>query len=146
MANGLSPKQEAFVVSYIGPARFNATKAALMAGYTGKNARAEGSRLLANADIAARVKVELQRLTIPAEAVLAELTDVATAEWRDFVEILMTDDDGQPLRIRFDLRSKVNALELLGKHYKLFTDRIEHGADESFLAALKAFADGNAGA
>lgn len=141
MANGLTTKQEAFVVAYIGEARFNATRAARIAGYS--VARQSGSECLSNPVIAARVKEELERRSMPAEAVIAELTDVATAEWRDFVEILMTDDDGQPLRVRFDLRSKVNALELLGKHYKLFTDKIEHGGTDDFLTALRAFGGGD---
>lgn len=54
MANGLTTKQEAFVAAYLGPCRFNATKAAESAGYA--KPRQEGSRLLSNADIQAIIK------------------------------------------------------------------------------------------
>jgi hypothetical protein len=46
MADGLTTKQQAFVAAYLGSARFNATKAAEMAGYA--KARQSGSECLSN--------------------------------------------------------------------------------------------------
>src|SRR5690349_11035855 len=137
----LKPKQEAFVSAYIGEAKFNATKAALMAGYTGKNPRAEGSRLLANPDIAACVREALTEMALPAEAVLSELADVASADWREFVTIRTNPRTGEVIEVKMDLSNKVKALELLGKHHQLFTDKLNIGGD--FLDVLKAFGRGD---
>lgn len=50
MANGLTPKQHAFVAAYIGPARGNASEAARLAGYQG-SLRAIGYENLTKPDI-----------------------------------------------------------------------------------------------
>jgi phage terminase small subunit len=120
----LPPKQEAFLAAYLGEARFNATKAAKIAGYSERSARSYGPELLQNPDIIARVRAELTARAMPAEAVLAELTDVATAEWREFVTILEWDDTGDPLRVKMDLTNKVRALEVLAKHHQLLTEHL----------------------
>jgi phage terminase small subunit len=120
----LSAKQAAFVAAYIGGARFNGTKAAIMAGYSEKSARTIASENLPKPNILARVNEELTARAMPAEAVLAELTEVATAPWGMLTEVLVYDDDGQPLKTRMDLGSKVKALELLGKHHQLFSDNL----------------------
>jgi len=59
MAN-LTDKRQAFVSYYLGEARMNATKAAALAGY--KSPRAEGCRLLTNADIQAEIDAALAEL------------------------------------------------------------------------------------
>jgi phage terminase small subunit len=121
MADGkLNPKQEAFVLAYIGEARFNATKAATIAGYS--NASKYGSDLRKNPEISARIAAELTARSLTAEEVLHELTDVATAEWRDFVQVRTNPKTSEVLDVRMDLSAKIKSLELLGKNHKLFTD------------------------
>lgn len=123
MADGkLSPKQEAFVQAYIGPARFNASAAARIAGY--KDPGQAGYILKKNEEVRARIDDVLNALSLNAAEVLSELTDVATAEWRDFVEVLLRDDDGNPIKTRMDLSAKIKSLELLGKHHQLFSDNL----------------------
>lgn len=129
MANGLTTKQEAFVLAYIGGDdhgrhKFNATWAAKRAGYSEKTAYSIGSELLKKPDVIARVRALLEAWAMPAEGVLAELTEIASAGWKDFVEILTWDDDGKPLKVKMDLGSKVKSLELLGKHHQLFSDNL----------------------
>jgi len=139
----LKDKQEAFVLAYIGEARFNASEAARMAGF-GSPGQA-GYELLKKPQIRARIDKYLEAETLNAKEVLAELTDVAKAPFRDYIEILTRNAKGEPIRVKMDLSSKVKSLELLGKHHKLFTDNVEVGAAESFLAALRDFGrDGNA--
>jgi hypothetical protein len=58
--------------------------------------------------------------------VLSELADIAKADWREFVEIRY-DKDGKMIDATLRLTDKIKALELVGKHHKLFTDKIEHG-------------------
>ena len=65
---GLTDKRRAFVSYYLGDARMNATKAATMAGYG--SPRAEGARLLANANIQAEIDLALAELR--AEGILAK--------------------------------------------------------------------------
>ena len=68
---------------------------------------------------------DLERRSIPAEAVLTELARIATADWREFVTVVANPKTGDVLSVRMDLSSKVRALELLGKAYGLFTDRLD---------------------
>jgi phage terminase small subunit len=124
MANTeLSTKQELFVAAYLGEAHGNATEAARMAGY--KHPNVQGSRLLDNANIASRVAQHIEKKFATADDVLRELADVAFADWRDFVEVLAYDREGNPVKVKMDLTNKVKALELLGKHHQLFADRID---------------------
>lgn len=120
----LSRKQEAFVAAYLGEARFNGTRAAIIAGYSVRSAHAIAHENLKKPEIASRVRTELDARAMPAEGVLAELTAIAAADWRDFVQVLATDDDGNPTKVRSDIGSKVKALELLGKHHQLFVDNL----------------------
>lgn len=65
MADGeLTAKQKAFVLAYVGEARFNASEAARIAGYAD---RTSGPRLLSNANISSRVREELESLALTAE-------------------------------------------------------------------------------
>ena len=125
MAHGSNPKHEAFILAYIGVARFNGTRAAIMAGYTERSARSTASDLLTNPDIAARVQEELKRRSMPADAVLAELTDIATADWREFVTVKTNPKTGAQIDVTMDLGAKVKSLEILAKAHGLLTDRID---------------------
>lgn len=117
----LTTKQELFVAAYLGAAHGNATEAARMAGYAVP--RQEGARLLSNAVIAARVSQHIATKYADADRVLEELTDVALAEWRDFISIRTNPKTGEIVEVRMDLTSKVKSLELLGKFHQLFVDR-----------------------
>ena len=123
MQRKLTLKQERFVNAYLGEAKGNATEAARIAGY--KHPHVAGSQTLANPRIAARVKQDVEKAGITAEAILAELADVGFADWRDFIEVIARDKTGKPTRVRMDLSNKVKALELLGKHHQLFTEKQE---------------------
>lgn len=123
MANGLTAKQEAFIAAYIGEARFNATRAATIAGYS--KARQSGSETLANPVVAARVQEELKARSISGEGVLAELTDIATADWRDFIKVRTNPKTGEVTEVAMDLGAKVKSLEILAKAHGLLTDKVD---------------------
>lgn len=126
MADGtkpLNPQQEAFVAAYLGEAHGNASEAARIAGY--KKPGQYGHQLLKNIQIASRVKEHVANKFASADAVLQELADVALSEWRDHIEIIARDKTGKPIKVRMDLSNKVKALELLGKHHQLFTEKQE---------------------
>lgn len=121
----LNHRQEAFVFAYIGESRYNATRAALSAGYSPKTAYAQGHDLLKVPEIAARIREELSTRAMSAEAVLTELTDVATAEWRDFVTVRTDPKTGETLDVKMDLSNKVKSLEILAKAHGLLTDKLD---------------------
>ena len=120
-AGQLTYKQERFVSAYLGEAHGNATEAARIAGYS--KPRQEGSRLLSNAVISARVKQKVEEFNISADRVLQELADVGLSEWRNHIEVQGFDHDGKPVKVKMDLTNKVKALELLGKYHQLFTEK-----------------------
>lgn len=122
----LPDRQREFVEAYIGPARFSATKAAEMAGY--KDPGQSGYELKKKPEIRARIEERLAERTLSANEVLAELTDVASAEWREFIEIKQ-DKMGRRLLVKMDLTNKVRSLELIGKAHKLFTDAVQHSGE-----------------
>lgn len=93
---GLSPKQTLFIEAYVGPARFNGTKAAEIAGYkqTPGALRVTATRLLANANIRAEVDARMQAMIMPASEVLNRLGRHASASLADVLT-----EDGE-----FDLK------------------------------------------
>lgn len=105
--NGLSEKQVRFINEYVSCG--DATKAATAAGYSETNAKRIGSQLLHHALVAAEVdkfhRRAAMKAQIKADDVIAELGKVAF------------DENFTP--------TKVRALELLGKHLQLFTERVE---------------------
>ena len=119
----LTKKQSDFIAAYLGEARGNATQAARIAGYA-KPAE-QGYENLRKPHIASRVKQHVAEKFATADAVLAELADVAMSDWRDFIEVIARDKTGKPVKVRMDLSNKVKALELLGKHHQLFTEKQE---------------------
>ncbi len=127
MANGLTTKQEAFVLAYIGLVegvpKFNATAAARHLGY--KDAHNEGWRMRKNADVAARISEVLSAHALSPEETLAELADVAKADWREFVTIRTDSRTGETLDVKMDLGSKVKSLELIAKAHGLLTDKLD---------------------
>jgi phage terminase small subunit len=153
MATGrLTAQREAFVLFYLGGKKgsdgfrpFHGTKAAIAAGYSPKSAHAQASELLKDPKVSARIREELDAAAVPAKAVLNELADIAMAEWRDFLIITDWDDAGNPARFKMDMRAKVDALELIGKHHQLFTDNLKIDAAESFMQALREFGKGAVG-
>lgn len=119
----LTPKQRRFCDAYLGEAKGNGSEAARIAGYA--LPREQAYENLSKPDIRAYIDERLDAETLRSAEVLRELTDVARAEWRDFLEVVTDPRTGAILRVRMDLSGKVKALELLGKHHKLFTDKSE---------------------
>lgn len=136
----LTVKQQLFVEAYLGVSNGNGTDAARRAGYKGnaftlKQVAAEN---LAKPYIAERVQQRLDEAKgcMGADEVLAELTDVGRADWREFIEVRL-DKDGETIEAKLRLNDKLKALELLGKHHKLFTDNLEIGAKKSLVDVIR---------
>lgn len=109
---GLTFKQERFVAEYLVDG--NAKRAAEAAGYSARTAVRIGSENLAKPEIkraiAAALKAQQKRTLITADQVLRDIERIAAK----------AEGAGE---FNAALRGK----ELLGKHYKLFTEKHEHG-------------------
>jgi len=130
LSPSLTVKQRLFVFHYLETR--NATKAARLAGYSGDYnvVASTGWENLQKPQIKAEIERFYETKVLSANNVLAELSDVGNAPWRDFVEV-RTDDEGNTIKAQVKLTDKIKALELLGKYHKLLTDRVEQSADLS---------------
>lgn len=111
----INPKHKKFVLEYIKSG--NATESYVKAGYSGKN-RAQAAK---NA-YALLQKKEIKEL-LDKEMTKMEKTKIAEAE--EVLEFLtnVMKDEGQ------ETRDRIKSAELLGKRYKLFTDKTEISSD-----------------
>lgn len=130
MSGDLNPKQAAFVREYL--VDLNGKQAAIRVGYAERSAEVQASRLLSNDKVAQAVQAAMDKR--------AERTEI-TADYvlygiRDIVERCKA--TGEEFNPTAALRGK----ELLGKHLKLFTDKVEHSASDD-LAAMLTAARGN---
>lgn len=81
----LNNKQRAFIAEYLKD--FNATQAALRAGYSPKTARAIGSALLTKVDIASAISDEIAERAMGPDEVLQRLAEHARGDMGDFIDI-----------------------------------------------------------
>jgi len=121
----LTPKQELFIQYYM--ISLNATESAIKAGYKPKTAKAIGYENLTKPYLAEQIQIRLaKRATdngITADYVLTSLKSIA--ERCQQKEAIMG-KDGEPTgEYKFDSSGANKSLELLGKHLKLFTEKIE---------------------
>lgn len=123
----LTPKQERFCQEYI--VDYNGTQAAIRTGYSGKSAGSQAGRLLKNAKVLARVRQlqaeQVQRLSVSQDWVVLQLRETL----RKCLEPqpVMQWVDGKLLpcgEYAFDSKGALKALELLGKHLGMFTDKL----------------------
>jgi hypothetical protein len=80
---GLTIRERAFVSAFLGPARGNATQAALLAGYSPKTAGTIGSQNLQKLEIAKAVEKAIARGERAAIANAAECDELATGFLRN---------------------------------------------------------------
>lgn len=129
--NKLTIKQQRFADEYI--ISGNATEAAIKAGYSENYAKAQSSKLLVNVGIKSYINERLKELEDKAIAkqdeVLKYLTSLIRGEQTE--QVLKLDGEGTQkiVNIEVSARDRIKAAELLGKRYKLFTDKVEMDAD-----------------
>ncbi|MFL8968906.1 terminase small subunit [Helcococcus kunzii] len=127
----LTIKQQRFADEYI--ISGNATEAAIKAGYSKKTANRIGSENLTKLDIKKYIDIRLKELEDKAIAkqdeVLKFLTSLIRGEQTE--QVLKLDGEGTQkiVNIEVSAKDRIKAAELLGKRYKLFTDKVEMDAD-----------------
>lgn len=142
----LPPKQQRFVDEYL--IDLNASAAYLRAGYKTGNADVLGPRLLGNAGIASAIQERMdkraERVQVTSDQVLQNIIDIGhrcMQRWpvmvghgkdrKQLKEFVVTEDGEEVLAqvFQFDSQAALRAQELLGKHLKMFTDKVEHSGD-----------------
>ena len=134
---------------------YNATKAAIRAGYSEKSAEQQGHHLLKKPQVKAYIEElktkQLAKIDITAEKVLQELAVIGFSNINDFVDfgengITIKDHSELPRNllsavsevseskgitghssVKFKLHDKLNALEKLAKHLKLYDEEGSSG-------------------
>ena len=145
----LSQKQQAFIEFYL--QTWNASEAARRAGYSEKTAYSIGQENLKKPEIAAAIAARLAELKMSADEVLTRLAEQARGSLAPFLRISPDGNlhgfdvsDDKPLHllkrasvtkrtfketteetVTLELYDAQAALNLLGKHHKLFTDVTE---------------------
>lgn len=150
----LNAKQQRFAQEYL--VDLNGTQAAIRAGYAANGADVTAVRLLGDPRVAEFVANgkhrQAERLEVRADVVLRELLRIATTDLslafgpdgellkladmpedvrRAVATVKVRRDDDGSLVQEVKLWDKPKALELLGKHLRLFVDRVEHEVSES---------------
>lgn len=148
----LTQKQQAFVEAYL--QSFNATQAAIRAGYSQKTAYSIGSENLRKPEIKAAVDTRMAELKMGSNEVLLRLAEHARGDMGEFIRVSPL--TGEPVidfgkaemtnKLRLVKRFKVKkkkgegwdeteielelydaqrALELIGKHHGAFPNKVE---------------------
>ena len=111
-AQNRTRKRQRFVDEYI--VDLNATKAAERAGYSKKTANEQGSRLLKNPTVKAAIERKLQKQAEDSELRAQDIIDGIRATIRRCEGL---GADFQPFAV-------LKGYELLGKHLKMWTDKL----------------------
>ena len=130
MENGMTEKQKIFADEYI--ICLNATRAYKKAYPNVKKdevARANGSRLLTKANVKAYIDEQLEKLQSERVADQQEVMEYLTAVMRGkkTEPLLVLDGEGKQKVVDAvpPVQARTKAAELLGKRYRLFTDKVE---------------------
>ena len=130
----MTDKQQAFIREYL--IDFNITQAAIRAGYSAKTAYSIGQKLLKNAEVSKAVDMAMnerkERTELSADYVLKNLQEIVerTMQRQPVMSKGVQAVDKQGNNIwTFDAKNAIKALELLGRHLGIFTDKHEIKAD-----------------
>jgi phage terminase small subunit len=116
----LKPKELIFAEEWLKTT--NATQSAIKAGYSARTAYSAGNRLLKKVDVRQYID---ERLAEMKESSIADTNEVM-----QFLSSTMRGDIPDQFGLDPALNDRIKAAELLGKRYKMFTDKQEiSGAD-----------------
>lgn len=116
----LKPKELIFAEEWLKTT--NATQSAIKAGYSERTAYSAGNRLLKKVDVRQYID---ERLAEMKESSIADTNEVM-----QFLSSTMRGDIPDQFGLDPALNDRIKAAELLGKRYKMFTDKQEiSGAD-----------------
>ncbi|MDL2224667.1 terminase small subunit [Eubacteriales bacterium OttesenSCG-928-M02] len=159
----LTDKQKKFVDEYL--VDFNATQAAIRAGYSERTATVTASKLLRNPRIQEylqeRQKDLQERTEITQEKVVAEYAKIAFADISDYANVVIDESGATQVQltatesltpdqrvaiagikqtangIEVKLYDKQKALEMLGRHLGMFVEKVEHTGNVGLSATIE---------
>lgn len=127
----LTLKQKRFADEYI--ISGNIEQSAISAGYSKNYARAQAHKLLANVGIKnyidERLKILDSEKIADQKEVLQYLSSVMRGEHKEKTLISIGEFGQEIVDIDVGAKDRIKAAELLGKRYKLFTDKVEVDAN-----------------
>lgn len=130
----LTPKQERFCAEYL--MDYNATQAAIRAGYSEKTAGSAGNRLLKNVDVLARVramqKEKIDKLCVTSEFVVIKLIETLEQCMAAVPVMVWNAEEHQKTptgEYQFDSKGATKCLELIGRHLGMFEDKVNVNAN-----------------
>ena len=127
----LNARQNSFCEFYV--ASGNATESAIKAGYSKKTADRIASENLRKLELKKYIdelmqKLESERIA-SAEEVLQNLTAMMRGEIQEDVVVVEGEGDGvssaRVMKKQVSAKERIKAAELLGKRYRLYTDKVE---------------------
>lgn len=159
----LSPKEQAFVNEYF-LSNMNQTEAARRMG--SKQPELYGHRMIRNDNVSTEIQRRLDEQKMSAKEVLARLSAIGRSDIADFVGVESPSDllkeeyrgkthvvkkfernvtitrskDGGEVEhqyTRLELHDPLSALDKVGRHHALFTDKIEHSSDPNKPVTVK---------
>lgn len=159
----LTPKQSRFVEEYL--VDLNATQAAVRAGYSERTANEQGARLLANVSVAQAIAAaqdeRSSRTQMDADQVLRELGQIGFFDPAALRGVRGPEDVAAlPPEVRrvivgwswdkhgnfvVKLASKMTALELLGRHFSMWNDKLKHDVTDPVKELLDGISDTSRG-
>ena len=127
----LTEKQKRFADYFIETG--NGTEAAIKAGYSKKTARVIGQENLLKPAIKNYIDEKLEEMSskriASANEVMELLTSAARGELEEEVVVVEGEGDGcstaRTIKKQIGAKDRIKAAELLGKRYRLFTDKLE---------------------
>jgi len=152
----LTDKQKVFIECYL--QCWNASEAARLAGYSVSSARVAGHRLITNDNVLSAINARISELKMGADETLVRLASHARSSMETFVNVredgaaeldLTKAEEAKALHLikklkttrrtikngesevttEIELHDSQAALVVLGKHHKLFTEKVLHGND-----------------
>ena len=127
----LTEKQRRFADYFVETG--NGTEAAKKAGYKGKNLNRIAAENLSKLDIKNYIDEKLEEMSskriASANEVMELLTSAARGELEEEVVVVEGEGDGcstaRTIKKQIGAKDRIKAAELLGKRYRLWTDKVE---------------------
>jgi phage terminase small subunit len=150
----LTPKQQRFVDEYL--IDLNATQAAIRCGYSERSAGQNAGRLMKNDEISHAIEQAVSeraiRTKVTQDWVIENLVNIAERcqQKQPVMEfdraerqmVQATDAEGRGVW-QFDSAGANRAVELVGKHLRMFTDKVEHSGEVAVKAKVNVYIPSN---